>query len=99
MFSISDIKEEAYPATYRKGKDIFETGGVLEMAYDIYMEQELPMAEISAKVRGRSRILFNVDLTVIRRSLQISPAANAAARRFIITRGCASTVWLRCLPM
>ena len=64
MFSISDIKEEAYPATYRKGKDIFETGGVLEMAYDIYMEQELPMAEISAKVRGREQDFYQVDLTV-----------------------------------
>ncbi len=64
MFSISDIKEEAYPATYRKGKDIFETGGVLEMAYDIYMEQELPMAEISARVRGREQDFYQVDLTV-----------------------------------
>lgn len=64
MFSVSDIKEEAYPATYRRGKDLFETGGVLDFSYEIYLEKELPMAEISAKVRGHERNFYEVEATV-----------------------------------
>lgn len=30
MFSVSDIKEDVYPAVYRRGKELYETGGVLE---------------------------------------------------------------------
>ena len=35
MFSVSDIKEDVYPAVYRRGKELYETGGVLDFAYDI----------------------------------------------------------------
>ncbi len=64
MFSVSDIREEAYPAAYRRGKDLFETGGVLDFSYEIYLEKELPMAEISAKVRGHERNFYEVEATV-----------------------------------
>lgn len=26
MFSVSDIKEDVYPAVYRRGKELYETG-------------------------------------------------------------------------
>lgn len=64
MFSVSDIKETAYPATYRKGKDLYETGGVRDFSYDIYLENELPMADISAKVRGREQDYYQVTAVV-----------------------------------
>ena len=44
MFSVSDIKEDVYPAVYRRGKELYETGGVLDFAYDIYLEHDLPVA-------------------------------------------------------
>ena len=43
MFSVSDIKEDVYPAVYRRGKELYETGGVLDFAYDIYLEHDLPV--------------------------------------------------------
>jgi uncharacterized Zn finger protein len=64
MFSVSDIREEAYPATFRKGKDLYETGAVLEMKYDIYPENGSPMADISARVRGTYRDFYNVEAIV-----------------------------------
>ena len=33
MFSISDIKQEAYPAAYRRGKELYERGLVQEFSY------------------------------------------------------------------
>ena len=45
MFSVSDIKEDVYPAVYRRGKELYETGGVLDFAYDIYLEHDLPEAK------------------------------------------------------
>ena len=32
MFSISDIKQEAYPAAYRRGKELYERGLVQEFS-------------------------------------------------------------------
>lgn len=64
MFSVSDIREEVYPATYRRGKDLYETGGVYDFSYDIYLENDLPMAEISAKVRGRQQDSYRVEAVV-----------------------------------
>lgn len=64
MFSVSDIKEAAYSTTYRKGKDLYETGGVWDFSYDIYLENELPMADISAKVRGREQDYYQVTAVV-----------------------------------
>lgn len=64
MFSVSDIREEAYPATYRRGKDLYETGGVCDFSYDIYLENDLPMAEISAKVRGHQQDFYRVTAVI-----------------------------------
>lgn len=64
MFSVSDIRDETYPAAYRRGKELYETGGVSDFSYDIYLEQGLPMAEIAAKVRGQQREFYQVTATV-----------------------------------
>lgn len=64
MFSVSDIKEEAYPATYRRGKELYETGAVSDFSYEIYMENDLLMAEISAKVRGHQQDFYKVTAVV-----------------------------------
>ncbi len=64
MFSVSDIKEEAYPAVYRRGKELYETGGVRDFFYDIYLENELPMADVSAKVRGQQREFYQVSAII-----------------------------------
>ena len=49
MFSVSDIKEDVYPAVYRRGKELYETGGVLDFAYDIYLEHDLPVPRCGRK--------------------------------------------------
>ena len=36
MFSVSDIREEAYPAAYRRGKELYEQGGVMDFSYEVY---------------------------------------------------------------
>lgn len=64
MFSVSDIREETYPATYRKGKELYEAGGVYDFSYEIYLESNLPMAEISAKVRGNCQDSYRVTAVV-----------------------------------
>lgn len=64
MYSVSDIKEEAYPATYRRGKEIYETGGVWDFSYEVYLEQDLPMADIRAKVRGHEQDFYQVTAVV-----------------------------------
>lgn len=35
MFSVSDIKEDVYPAVYRRGKELYETGAcwILRMIF------------------------------------------------------------------
>ena len=52
MFSVADIREAAYGTVCRRGKDIYETGGVADFSYEVYLEHDLPKAEITAKVRG-----------------------------------------------
>ena len=64
MFSVSDIKEDVYPAVYRRGKELYETGGVLDFAYDIYLEHDLPVAEVRAEVRGREQGSYRVTAVV-----------------------------------
>lgn len=64
MFSVSDIKEEVFPAVYRRGKELYETGGVSELSYDIYLEKDLPMAEVRAKVRGQIERSYPVTVIV-----------------------------------
>lgn len=64
MFSVSDIKEDVYPAVYRRGKELYETGGVLDFAYDIYLEHDLPVAEVRAEVRGREQSSYRVTVVV-----------------------------------
>lgn len=64
MFSVSDIREEAYPAAFRRGKELFEAGGVFDFSYEVYLAQEVPTAEISARVRGRERDFYQVSVTV-----------------------------------
>lgn len=64
MFSISDIKEESYPATYRRGKEIYETQGVRDFRYEIYAVDGMPMADISARVRGNTKSSYQVSATV-----------------------------------
>lgn len=72
MFSVSDIREEAYPATYRRGKDLYETGGVCDFSYDIYLENDLPMAEISAKVRGQQQDFYRVKAVIDEEFAEVS---------------------------
>lgn len=64
MFSAADIREATYPGAYRKGKVLYELGGVRDFSYDIYLENELPMAEISAKVRGNVQESYKVKAIV-----------------------------------
>jgi hypothetical protein len=64
MLSISDIKEEAYPATFRKGKELYESGAVKDLTFDIYMNNGMPMADISARVRGVYRDSYEVKAVV-----------------------------------
>lgn len=72
MFSISDIKAEAYPATFRRGKELYEMGAVQDFTYDIYMENGLPMADMSAKVRGRLQDFYHVTAVVDEKYADVS---------------------------
>ena len=47
MFSLSDIREEAFPATFRKGKDYYEKGAVREFSYEIYTVDDLHVADLT----------------------------------------------------
>ena len=64
MFSVSDLKESVYPATYRKGKELYEAGSVFDFSYEIYLTDGMPNADITAKVRGFSEPYYKVTLTV-----------------------------------
>ena len=55
---------DRYPAVYRRGKELYETGGVLDFAYDIYLEHDLPVAEVRAEVRGREQGSYRVTVVV-----------------------------------
>ncbi len=64
MFSVSDIRAETYPAAYRRGKALYEAGGVSDFTYDIYLQEKNPVAELSAKVRGREQSWYRVTAEV-----------------------------------
>ena len=95
MFSVSDIKEDVYPAVYRRGKELYETGGVLDFAYDIYLEHDLPVAEVRAEVRGREQGSYRVTVIVDEEYGSVS-SSNCTCEAFM--RGCANTVSQRFLP-
>ena len=64
MFSTADIRESTYGSAYRRGKEIYETGGVFDFSYELYLEHELPMAELSARVRGNMQEYYHVSASV-----------------------------------
>lgn len=64
MFSVSDIKEATYPATFRRGKELYEIGAVLDFSYELYLENGLPMADIQADVRGSGKDFYRVQAVV-----------------------------------
>ena len=90
MFSISDIKQEAYPAAYRRGKELYERGLVQEFSYDVYTEDGVPKAELIGRVKGT--VEDHYDMRKFQR-------AAATVRRFATMRASASTVLPLRLPM
>ena len=64
MFSVSDIKETVYPAAYRRGKELYETAGVFDFSYELYLVDELPVADVRAKVRGINQEYYEVTATI-----------------------------------
>lgn len=64
MFSVSDIKEEAYPAAFRRGKELYERGLVQDFSYDIYTVDGFPMSEINAKVKGTIEDHYDVRIVI-----------------------------------
>ena len=50
MFSVSDIKETVYPAAYRRGTELYETAGVFDFSYELYLVDELPVADVKARL-------------------------------------------------
>lgn len=64
MFSLSDIREEAFPATFRKGKEYFEKGAVREFTHEIYTVEQLPVADITATVDGTMGNSYQVKATI-----------------------------------
>ncbi len=64
MFSVSDIKEWAFPAVFRRGKELYEAGAVFDFSYEIYLDNGVPMAEITASVRGGREDFYQVQAAV-----------------------------------
>lgn len=64
MFSVSDLKGTAYPASYRRGKELYERGAVFDFSYEMYLVKDIPMADVRAKVAGQSREYYQVTATV-----------------------------------
>ena len=64
MFSVSDIKEEAYPAAFRRGKELYEKGAVSDFSYEVYRVGDFPKAEVQARVRGNAEPFYQVELTI-----------------------------------
>lgn len=64
MFSVSDIKEWAFPAVFRRGKELYEAGAVLDFSYEVYLDGEMPVAEITAEVRGSGEDVYQVQAVV-----------------------------------
>lgn len=72
MFSVSDIKSESYPTTYRRGRELYEMGAVQDFTYDIYTESGLPKADISGKIRGREQEFYHVTAIVDEEFAEVS---------------------------
>ena len=64
MFSVSDMKETVYPASFRRGKELYETAGVFDFSYELYLVNHLPVADVRAKVRGTNQEYYEVTATV-----------------------------------
>ena len=64
MFSLSDIRENVYKTSYSRGKDLYETGGVFDFSYEMYLLNEIPLAEVRAKVRGNEQAYYQASATV-----------------------------------
>lgn len=64
MFSLSDIREEVHPSSFRRGKELLETGGVFDFSYEMYLSRDLPLADVAAKVRGNDQEYYDVSATV-----------------------------------
>lgn len=86
MFSVSDIKEDVYPAVYRRGKELYETGGVLDFAYDIYLELICPSPKCGRKSVEENRAATGDGSCQMRNTARCR-AATVPARHFIIMRG------------
>lgn len=50
MFSVSDIRTEAYATSYSLGRQLYEKGAVFDFSYEMYLSEEVPYADITAKV-------------------------------------------------
>lgn len=72
MFSVTDIRQEAYPAAYHRGKELYERGLVWDFSYDLYLENGFPKAEISAKVKGKVENHYDVRVVVDEEYAQIA---------------------------
>lgn len=53
-----------YPAAYRRGKELYETAGVFDFSYELYLVDELPVADVRAKVRGINQEYYEVTATI-----------------------------------
>ena len=89
MFSVSDIKETVYPAAYRRGKELYETAGVFDFSYELYLVDELPVADVRAKVRGINQEYYEVTATIDEEFGDVTNC-NCGCEAL---RGCASIVW------
>lgn len=70
--SISDIKQEAYPAAYRRGKELYERGLVQEFSYDVYTEDGVPKAELIGRVKGTVEDHYDVRLVIDEEYAEVS---------------------------
>ena len=64
MFSVSDIKETVYQTAFRKGKELYETAGVFDFSYELYLVENLPVADVHAKVRGINQEYYEVTASI-----------------------------------
>lgn len=72
MFSMSDIREETYPAAYRRGKELYEQGGVMDFSYEVYSVGDFPRAQVAAKIRGSSEPYYHVEVEVDEEFAEVS---------------------------
>ncbi len=64
MFSVSDIRTEAYATSYSRGRQLYEKGAVFDFSYEMYLSEEVPYADITAKVRGSHQNEYRVTETI-----------------------------------